>query len=266
MSRPLPPSPLGSAALAARDLRFGLFHVAANAVLLAMAYAWLWVPEARIWQLTLSALLALATAGLGLWLLAATVWYFRARHRGEEARLRAAFSTTLARVPALACWLAFFLFALWMVSRLESAAEGWAGVTASWLTMKRQEPVSPASVHTVYLWVIWALRWVVAPLMFLPVAARVALHGFRAFRLSSVARAWRIFLRPPVLAVYVLLLMCGYFLPRLLTGWVPPASGLALEAASMAARVGVAYLLVTASWLALLSLLAGLAAEDEAPR
>lgn len=263
------PDKLGiAAALVAvrRAKRLWLLHAGANVALAALVYGWLWVPEARGWQLLLSALLALVIAAAALWLHGATAWYFHAYHSGGEATLRAAFRGVLPRLPALFAWFAGLALVLWATGWLLEAAGEWSKVVASWLTLKLEKPVSPESVLRLFRRAAWALDWVVVPLAFAPVFVRTALAGFAALRPGSVLRAWRAFGRLGAWVAVGVALLTGYYLPGLLAGWVPEVTGLAAETASAAARLLLAYALAVTAWLLLLSWFARpAAAGGEAP-
>jgi hypothetical protein len=97
------------------------------------------------------------------------------------------------------------------------------------------------------------LDWVVVPLAFLPVFVGSVLSGFAALRPGRVVRTWRVFGRLGAWVAVSLTLFIGYYLPGVLSGWVPEVSGLAAETTSAAARLLLAYALAVTAWLLLLS-------------
>jgi hypothetical protein len=242
-----------------------LVHLAGNAGILALVYAWLWVPEAKLWQVALSAIIAVSIALTTVWLHGATVNFLHARHTGIDAKLAQAFRTAWPRIPALLVWLVIYGLALWLLAAGREQTQLWAGVTASWLTLKLQKPVSPATTFQAYSWLLWILRWVAVPVVLLPVGVRAALAGFEAFRWSSLRRGWRTFQRARAWLLYLGVLLIGLLLPDWIASWVPKVQGIGIETASMVIRFGVAYVLAVVSWLVLLSLLAQSAGENGEP-
>ena len=239
--------------------RVWLLHVAGNAALAALGYAWLWIPDAKIWQVAGSALLGLALVTLVLWLHGATLSFFHATHSGEEARVRTAFRATLPRLPAIWTWLIVFAGLLWLVGLVEDQLWNWAATTASWLTLKLQKPFKPEKVFEYYDNIAWAVRWLLVPLALLTLAAQASLSGFSGFGRSGLRSAWHSFRSLRYWAAYVALFLAGHYLPHRLVWWVPGVEGLGAQAASAAARILPAYLLAVTAWLLLLSLLAWLA-------
>ena len=78
----------------------------------------------------------------------------------------------------------------------------------------------------------WIARWIVLPMLFVPLFAGAASHGWRV---------WRGF-GPRALAA-PLFVLAGVWLPLRLLAWVPHVSGFAMEMTSFVLRGAVAYLL-----------------------
>jgi hypothetical protein len=129
--------------------------------------------------------------------------------------------------------------------RRSPALLAWAAilVLALWLTLRPSAP----------RWI-----WIVVPMLLLPLGARMAAEGLRGlFR-----NVWRVryFLQ------FALLVVIGVLLPYGLMRWHPSLPGVALQTASLAARLLAAYLLAMVSWLIMASLLAEVPAESSPAR
>lgn len=235
-----------------------LLHVAGNALLFAALFGWLSIPDARTWQLGLSALLGLGIVAGALWLHGGTLAYFEGAHRGAEKPWPAC-GGICRKLPALAAWVLLLLVVCWGVDWIQAQVPGWATWWASWLTLKLQKPVLLADVENFFRWIVFALRWFLVPLALLPVAAQVVRRGFPGF--ADVGRAWRIARRPKWWLGYSLAYVVGAYVPDKLVSWLPELQGLTVESLSMLARIVPAYLLLTGAWLFVLSLLARLDAD-----
>lgn len=238
-----------------REKRLWLLHVVANAVLLVAGYAWLWIPDERVWHLAGSALLALVLLGAVLWLHAGTLSFFRHAHASEVVGLWPAFRITLRRLPAVLAWLLLFLLSLWLLSWLSGFIPSWSAWLGSALTLSLQKPVSPESMGTLLSALAWLLGWVLLPLLFLPLAVQVADEGFAGFRRDNFKTAWKLFRRKRYWMHYVVLFLVGVYVPYKLVWWVPEVGGLFTQAVTMVVRFLPAYLLVVTAWLTLASTL-----------
>jgi len=243
-------------------MRVWLLHVGGNAALLGLAYLWLWLPDAKLWQLAASAALALFVLAAALWVHGATLAFLDSAHRGAEESLVRAFRSTLPRLPALFAWLVLVLAALWLLKRFDTLLAGWAAPTASWLTLKLQKPVHPQTIANGFATFIWVLMWFAVPLTFLPCALQVSRSGLAAFGWSRVRCVWRSFWRMRYWLGYVVVFVVGAYLPYRIAAWAPKVSGLGLEGTSAAVRFVLAYLLAICGWLALLSLVAKFADQN----
>lgn len=230
-------------------------HAGANLALAALVYAWLSIPDARLWQVAASLLLGVVLALAFLWLHGSTLEFFTQAHTQGSASVRAAFRATLRRLPALVLWALLFGLALWAVS--------WAGATiwyvADWLgsalTLAARRPVSPQSVGKFLTALLWVLTWVWVPLLLLPLAAQTCKEGFGGFRTHSFGVVWSVFRRGRYWIGYLVLLVVGTWPPVLLINWIPKVESLWGQAASLAVRFLGAYLLLLTAWLLLGSLL-----------
>ena len=210
--------------------RLVLAHLVGNAVLLWLAYEWLGVGESTIPRLLWSTVFALAifTAFCGLH--GATFAYFR------EGKIGVRLVPLV--VAAIGAIVLYALIAQWAAYSGQPAFE-----LASYLTLKLRKPVKPAAVIRVFHIALWLVRWVLLPLVLLPVASGVAARGWRGFgEFGWRGRGW---LLVPVLV------LCGLWLPFVLLGWVPRVGGFWLQMASFVVRMGLAYLLFVAAAVAL---------------
>jgi len=220
--------------------RLCLVHLAANALLLWLGYEWLGVGESTIPRLLWSAVFALAILSMACWLHGATFAYFR---MPDGSRITAAFRA------ALQCLLPLLLVAIGIMA-LYALLARWADYSpqpalklASYLTLKFRKPVKPATVMAGFNLALWLVRWVLLPLVLLPMASAIATRGWRGFaEVGWCGRAW---LLAPVF------LLAGLWLPFVLLGWVPRMGPFWLQMASFLVRIGLAYLLFVAAAIAL---------------
>src|SRR5947199_3833664 len=120
-----------------------LVHLVGNAVLAALVWVWLGIPDARTWQLGATAVLGLVVLVGALWLHGSTFRYFTP---GPSAGLDEAFRFGLKRVPLFAAWTLFLVAIL-------IGVESWA-------------PTGTAGMA-----VQWLLAWLIVPAALLPIAA-----------------------------------------------------------------------------------------------
>ena len=253
-----------AAAAVWRAKRLWALHVGGNLLLAALAYGWLAIPDARLWQVAASLLFGAALALAFLWLQGSTFEFFAQTHAGGSAgaSVRAAFRATLRRLPALVVWVLLFGLVLWAIGW----AGGWVRYAADWLgsllTMTLRTPVSPQSVAGVLNTVLWVLAWVWAPLRLLPLAVEASTNGFGGFGGARRAVAQRVFRRGRYWLGYLALLALGTWLPTVLIDWIPEVESLWAQATSLLLRFLAAYLLLVTAWLLLASLLARLRASE----
>jgi hypothetical protein len=212
-------------------------HLIGNALLLALGYYWLGVGESTIPRLLWSFLLALVLICATL-VLHGAAW--TSIHPLNDALRTALRNLAPLFVVALAAVAVYGLLAWW-----RSASAVPAFNLASWLTLKLRKPVKPASVQMWFNAVLFILRWILVPWVFVPLAAAVASKGWSGFKLD----AWK---RPRVYwpAVTILLLL-ALWLPVTLIQWVPKMGGFKMEMTSFIVRAIIAYGLFVGASLAL---------------
>jgi hypothetical protein len=220
-----------------------LLHLGGNALLLWAAYYWLGVGEASIPQLLWSALVALGIVCLALWLHGAALAHFG----GAGERLSATLKAVLRHLPALVA-LALAVAGVYLLLELwQDYSSKPAFTAASYLTLKLRRPVRPEAILRVLDAALWFARWVILPVIWLPLAAALAGGGWSGLRRGLFRRSRRLlyWLEAPVL------LVCALWLPLQLMRWVPDVGGFGMEIASFLVRLAAAYLLFTGGWLLL---------------
>jgi hypothetical protein len=188
-------------------------HLVGNLALAGLFWLWLGIPDARTWQLGLTAILGLVIIGGLLWLHGSTFRYF-----GESASaLAPVFRESLRRLPLFAIWTAVFVLSIVLLQRWQPASG--AGVTVHWL-----------------------LAWIVMPAVLLPGAAAAMGRGRGALDVYRSPKYW---------IWAALLMVVGVYLPWRLVLWTPGLKGFSAEAASFAVRWTFGYLAAVTAWLML---------------
>lgn len=215
-------------------------HLAGNALLLWLGYYWLGLGESRTITLLWSFLVALAGASLACLLHGAAFVYF------EVYDLRSAWRTAFRHLlsllaAALAVVLVYSLVSRWAENSGEPAFK-----IASWLTLKLRKPVKPATILRIFSVVTWLFRWVILPVLLVPVMAGTASMGWRGFsRFGRLAGKRLYWFQVPIL------LLAAFWVPFKLMGWVPETGAFAMEIVSFTVRLLLAYLLFVGSCLLL---------------
>ena len=207
--------------------RLLILQLAGNAVLLWLAYVWLGVGESSIPRLLWSAILALAILAAFCWLHGDTLAWFRGGRIGQRVV-----------VFLLAAIAVIVLYGL--LSRFADTTAQWGFQLASYLTLKFRKPVKPATIQRIFSVGWWLVRWVLLPLVLLPIASGMATRGRPEWGWKG--RGW---------LLVPFLLLAGLWLPFVLLGWVPRVGGFWLQMVSFAIRFGLAYLLFVGAAVAL---------------
>lgn len=217
-----------------------------------MAYWWLWIREARWWQLACSALLALFLAYFAVLMQRTALRVYRRdrlgafgrAERGSHARRR----KFLKWLPAAALVFVLFAALVWITGELQSVLPDAVHAVASWLTLHLRRPVDPylleqrvESLEFVGAWFLFVLVW-------LPFAAAALLGEDGMWR--AARRAWR------RVSYWLGTLACavvGHFAFWKLAEWVPKVNGIAAQTASMLARLALGYVIALGAWLVILA-------------
>jgi hypothetical protein len=221
----------------------GIVHIAANAVLLWFGYYWLGLGEGRSSALAWSAFVALVIVLLGCSAYGAALAFF-----GGDAnrRVTAAWRTALRNLLPLAIAALAVIVVYYFLARWADYSSKPASTFASYLTLKLRKPVKPSSVLRAFNVALWIVRWMIVPVLLLPMLSSIAGGGWRGFRaFGAFTRKWLYWIEAP------LLLVLAITAPLKLLGWVPQVGGFGMETASFVLRAVVAYLLFVAAWLLL---------------
>ena len=207
-------------------------HAAANALLLGLGYYWLGIGESRAATLAWSILIALAILAI------ASSTYGAAFAGGWRTALRNILPLMLFAVAVIVIYA--------QLERLQDYIVKPATQTASYLTLKLRKPVRPSTVLRVFNAALWLIRWVVLPVLLLPIVSAIAKRGwFGWIAFDSMFSNWKYWIAVP------LLLLGGIWLPLKLLAWVPNAASFAMQMTSFGLRALIAYLLFVAAGLLL---------------
>ena len=222
-----------------------------NALLLWAVYALLGMGDQTVWQLVISALLAVVVLSAAVWLHGTALAAF---HRvGQAPGLP---RTTLRRLPKLLPWVllaaALLALAVWLAGYGPRVTVYLSSRFTLWL----RAPVSPQKIEWVYPALLRSLC-LIGWLMLLPLASQAAGGGFSKRQALEMAAAWRYWL------ACALLVLAGIYLPGRLIWWILPVQGLFLETLSMLVRFSLAYLLAVTAWLTLAAVIGRLSTKEE---
>lgn len=224
--------------------RLWLIQAAGNAFLFWCAFAWLGIRDSRTSQLMETVVFGLLILVPWLWMQDATFAYCGDRSQSLWEAFRKG-ARTLAVFSAVVI---AFVVIVWALGKLQGPVATAGQRTASWLTFHLRKPIKPDSWARGYLAVLWGVRWIVVPVLILPIAAGAALQGARGM--------WRRSRR--ILGVqYIVALVIGFWVPGLLIHWVPNLTETAAQVVSFVMRIAVAYLLMITMWLAVAFFSAG---------
>jgi hypothetical protein len=194
-------------------------------ILVFLVWAFLNTPDDKGWYVALSAALALAAFFSATWLVA--------NNFTGAIRLKPA---PLAKVAG--CLIAV-LFLLWLLAQWEDSDS--FGNLAPWISsaaaLKLKKVVPPQRVLGWLEWVVFGIRWIAMPLLFIPLITRAG--GARP------ARYWRFLL------IYLAAFLVGAVIPHYLVHWVPRLHGFRPQLLSAAIRFFAAYLILITAWVLL---------------
>ena len=218
--------------------RLWLIQAVGNALLFWCAFTWLGIRDSKTLQLVETALLGLVILVPWLWLQDGTMAFCSDRSQGLWGGFRRG-AKTLAIFSAVVI---LFGLLFWALGKLEAPLMTAGERTASWLTFHLRKPFKPASWSRGYLALLWAVKWIVLPVVMLPVAAGAASEGVRGLKRGP----------SKVFCVqYLVALAVGYYLPGWLMHWVPNVESTGAQVMSFAVRFSIAYVLMVSTWLSL---------------
>jgi len=217
--------------------RLWLLQAIGNALLFWCAFVWLGIRDSKALQLTETAVLGLLILVPWLWLQNGTLAYCGDRSQG----LWPAFRKSLRTLVLFTVITVVFVVLFWALGKLEAPLAKAGQQTASWLTFHLRKPIKPVTWARSYLAILWGVRWILLPVLALPIAAGAALHGARGMWRRASSIFW---------LEYLIALGIGFYVPSVLMGWVPKLSGTTAQVLSLVLRFGVAYALVITTWIA----------------
>jgi hypothetical protein len=223
-------------------VRLALSHLSVNAVLLGLGYYWLGIGESRTTTLAWSSVIAILTFAIACCAYGAVFNYFR---DGVSRRLSAAWRMSAHNVVALVLCLLATVIGYWLLGLWEGYSPNPAFRIASFLTASLRRPVAPRSVETIFGVIAWLLRWIVLPVLVLPVFAEIASMNWQGFRALWCKRNLLYWIQVPAL------LLAGIWIPWKLLQWVPDVHPFGMEMFSFIVRGSIAYLLFVVAWLVL---------------
>lgn len=225
-------------------LKLWLLNLVANAAVLAVAYFWLLIPDAHGWQVAATAFIAVAAAGLVLWLRAGTLAWFRVAQYRNDAGIWRAYRHALRRVPALALWALVFGLFTWLLLSLHASVPQFA----VWLRQKLNAGPSPRNIVADVNWLLFLLNCVVLPALWVPIATTISTVGFQPEHIIESRRVWK---RPLYWLWFCLLMGLGIYLPYKLVWWIPDLQTIRQQAWSMGARFLLAYAIAITAFIGL---------------
>jgi len=224
-------------------MKLWLLNLVANAIVLAAAYFWLLIPDARGWQVASSALLAVIMVVLVLWLRAGTLAYFRIAEFRKDGTVWRAYRHALRHVPALAVWVLVFLAFAWLLWSLDPYVPQFA----VWLRQKLGAGPSPRNIVANANWLLLLLVGIVMPGLWLPIATTVAAVGFQPDHIIRSRRVWK---RPLYWLWFCPLLGLGIYTPYKLVWWIPDLQTIHQQAWSMSLRFLLGYVIGVTAFVA----------------
>jgi len=224
-------------------MKLWLLNFVANAAVLVVWYFWLLIPDARGWQLVGSALIALATVALVLWLRAGTLVWFRTAEFRQQGMIGNAYRRSVRRVPALGVWVLVFVALAWLLWELH----GYVPQFAVWFRQKLDGGPPPRNIMNDVNWLLLLVVGCVLPGLWLPIATTVASVGFEPEHIIRSRRVWK---RPLYWVWFCLLLGFGGYVPYKLVWWIPDLQTIRQQAWSMGLRFLLAYTVVVTAFIA----------------
>jgi len=231
---------------------------------LALAYAWLWIREAKWWQLAGSLALALFLLYLAVFLQRTALRVYRRERQSTPGipKPRAAAGRPSVRdwLPGAVLVALLFAALAWLSASLRVALPDLTQAAASWMTLHLRRPVDPYRLRARVESLIFIGPWFLFVVFWLPLAAAALLGESGIWQ--AAARAWKSG------RYWLSTLGCvavGYLSFWKLAEWVPRVRGIPGESAGMAARLVLGYIVALGAWLVILSLVEEVIAPAASP-
>jgi hypothetical protein len=165
--------------LSLKSWRVWLLQFFGNAAIFLAFLWWLRISEAHWWNLLFGFVLIALTAVAALVLHGGTLNYFQRVHEDKASRLSPAFRTALKHVAAVFVWALVFFCLRWLVGKLDDYSQTVPGYLRSEFPAWLRRMISEPRLDRFYSDLVWLLRWVVLPGLFLPLALFASARGFR---------------------------------------------------------------------------------------
>ncbi len=221
---------------------------------------WLRIPDAKTWQIAFSAVAGFVLLFCALWVMAATVAYFRKLHSEGIRCLGRAFTGTWKRVPLLLLWVCAAMLLMRWVGGFADSTKSWADYFRSETPLWLRGGFSAHQLDVTLGCGLFLLEWVIVPGLLLPWGVSLVTRGVSVLW-NGAAAEWR---QAVSRWGYWLALLAGALLFTLVSDammeWQPKMQGFASEAASLAMR------LITGYGLALVGAILAASAAAFVPR
>ena len=230
------------------NFRVWLLQLFGSAIILLATAGFLRTGE-TFFQLALGALLVLVAVVGWMTLDGGTFNYYLDQQRNQAALIKPPFLRALKHLlPVLIVAAVFFLLRIWLEG-LDDYHYSFPGYLRSELPAWLRRHISETNIQNLYDLFLFFLRWIVLPVLLLPVASLCADKGFRGF---IAFRIWvRMFLSRLFWGVAIVASILGVVIPVALTGWKldPRTASLAEEKFFLAFRIALGTILVLSAWL-----------------
>jgi hypothetical protein len=217
--------------------RLWLIQAVGNALLFWCAFTWLGIGDSKTWQLFETAAVGVLILVPWLWLQDGTLAYCGDRSLG----LSGAFRRSAKTFVIFSLVVAIFVLLFWGLGKLEAPLATAGERTASWLTFHVRKPFKPASWARAFTAVLWGVKWIVLPVVMLPMAAGAARNGAGGMWRRGGKVFW---------LQYLMALVVGFYIPGVLMHWVPKLTETTAQVISFGLRFWIAYVLIISAWLA----------------
>jgi hypothetical protein len=223
-------------------MKLWLLNFLANAAVLLVWYFWLLIPDAHVWQVAASALIAVAVVVSVLWLRAGTLAWFRMQTYRHQAQIGPAYRHSLRYIPALAFWVLVFLLVAWGLWSLHP----YLPQSAVWVRQKLNGGPPPRNIMNDLNWLLLVVIFYIMPALWLPIATTVAASGVHPTHIARSRRVWK---RPLYWFWLAILLLVGIWVPYKLVWWIPSLQTLRQQTWSVGGRFGLAYFVAISAFI-----------------
>ena len=240
-----------------RSGRLWLLQFFLNPILAGLFAAWLLIPEAKLWQLAFSVLLAAVIGAVALLLHAGTLSYFGDQFREQPAAVTTAFRRALRHFAAVAVCAIVFYVGWALVGGLDKYHETFPTYVRATLPVSVRQHIPLGLLTGIFDSLVFLLQWIAVPGLLLPLTLLAADQGFRGFGWAG----WRTWKATIASAHYWVILAVAAFLgvygSDTILGWRPASQSptFAGETANLAFRLFLAYGLGLFSWMVACSLI-----------